>query len=89
MKTARIAAALAMAFLCVAPGIGSTWEHEPFVGPFPPSCTAAGQRCVAKLERLQVYGMHDWTSMESALLKLRETDPECAVMLQGVTLHGF
>jgi len=87
VKTARIVAALVTAFLFVSPGIGGTWERDPVMGP---SCTSARQKCMDKLERLQLYpGTRDWTRVESALFKLRETDPECAALLQGEGLYGL
>ena len=87
MKTARIVAALVTAFLFVSPGIGRTWERDPVMAP---SCTSARQKCMDKLERLQLYrGTQDWSRVESALFKLRETDPECAALLQGEGLYGF
>jgi len=90
VKTARIVAALVMAFLFVSPGIGSTWEQDPVVGLFPPSCTSARQKCMDKLEQLQLFAQpQDWTRVESVLFKLRETDPECAMLLQGEVLYGF
>lgn len=87
MKTARIIAVLVTTFLFVTPGIGGTWERDPVIGL---SCTSVRQKCIDKLERLQLYpGTRDWTRVESALFKLSETDPECAALLQGEALYGL
>lgn len=90
MKTARIAAALALTLLVAPPGIGGTGQRDTVVGAPPPSCTSARQKCMDKLEQLQLNGRpQDWTRIESVLFKLHETDPECALLLQGEGLHGF
>jgi hypothetical protein len=40
--------------------------------------------------RLRFHGrMHDAIGIEQALLELHETDPECALLLQGRGFHGF
>jgi hypothetical protein len=49
------------------------------------------QRCLDKLElRLGFHGrIHNWLEIENALQALQETDPTCALLLQGRVFHGF
>jgi len=92
MTLHHLAAALAAAsLLALSPVSGDTWAAEPWVGSFPRACTAEVQRCLDKLElRLGFHGrIHDWLEIENALLELHETDPACALLLQGRVFHGF
>jgi len=92
MTLHHLAAALAAASLLTGlPGFGDTWAAEPWLRTFPKACTPEMQRCLDKLElRLRFHGrIHDWLEIENALLELHETDPECALLLQGRGFHGF
>jgi len=92
MTLHQLAAALAAALLLAGlPGFGNTWAAEPWLRTFPKACTPEMQRCLDKLElRLGFHGrIHNWLEIESALLELEETDPDCALLLRGRGFHGF
>ena len=92
MTLHQLAAALAAASLLAAsPVSGDTRTVEPWAGSFPRACTPDVQRCLDKLElRLGFHGrIHNWLEIENALLELQETDPTCALLLQGRVFHGF
>ena len=91
MKLDPLIAALATALLATAPGPDGTWAQERFAQVVHPSCTSELQRCLDKLDRridLHEHG-RDWSKIESALVKLLDTDPECALLLQGTGLRGL
>lgn len=89
MRLDRICAAFAAALLVASPGVGGTRERTPFVGTFELSCTVEQQKCVEKLEtQLHLHDrIHDRTGIENVLYKLHETDPECALVLQGLDVR--
>ena len=92
MTLNQLAAALAAASLLAAsPGFGRSWEDNPWARSSARACTPEVQRCLEKLEaRLHFHGrIHDWLEIENALLELHQTDPECALLLQGRGFHGF
>ncbi|MCG6875596.1 MAG: hypothetical protein LJE97_10950 [Betaproteobacteria bacterium] len=94
MRLDQIAVALAAALIAASPGMGSAWEYGFFPEDLRPSCTAELQKCLEKREKLAlqlgVYGRaHDWGQIENALLRLNETDPQCAQLLQGMGRDGF
>jgi len=89
MRLERIAAGLAAAsLLFTSPGFGDdTWEAEPRARTSPRACTPEAQKCLEKLEtRLRFHGRN---RIENALLELQETDPGCALLLQGRGFQGF
>jgi len=92
MTLDRIAAGLAAAsLLFTSPGFGDTWEAEPRARISPRACTPEAQKCLEKLEtRLRFHGhIHGWSRIENALLELQDTDPGCALLLQGRAFQGF
>ncbi len=92
MTPTQIAAALIVALLfATSLGFGDTWAAEPWAGNSPRACTPEVQRCLDKLElRHGFHGrFHDPNWLEQALLELHETDPGCALLLQGRVFHGF
>jgi len=89
MRVARIAA-LGVALLAAAPGIGGTPEPAPAAHALQLACTAEMQRCLERLERRLDHGRGAHvTRREAAMLRLLETDPECGLLLQGTGLHGL
>jgi hypothetical protein len=91
MTLHQLAAALAASLLAASPVSGDTRAAEPWARSFPKACTPEMQRCLDKLElRLGFHGrIHNWLEVENALLALQETDPACALLLQGRGFHGF
>ncbi len=92
MKPIQIAAALFVALLfATSPGPGEASVAEPWAGGSPRACTLEVQRCLDKLElRHGFHGRsHDPIWLAQALLELHETDPECALLLQGRVFHDF
>ncbi len=92
MRIDGIAAGLAAALLATSPGVSGSWERTPLAGALHHSCTSELQRCREKLAQgMEAHGggVHDWSQIESALLRLRETDPECSLLLQGTGLQGL
>jgi hypothetical protein len=94
LRLDRIAAVLLAAILATSSASGGAWERDHSASAFQPSCTAELQRCLAKLETLQLRqqfyeGIEDWSRVERALLRLQETNPECALLLEGAGLQGL
>lgn len=91
MKFAQITVALAAGLFAASPG---ALEYGSFPEDLRPSCTVELQRCLEKREKLalqlNVYShAHDWNRIESALRRLNERDPQCALLLRSVGPDGF
>lgn len=92
MRLDRIAAALAAALLLAAsPGSGASRGDKPWNWPPSPSCTHEARQCLEKMEaRLALaHPSDDWNRYENVLLELYSSDPECALLLQGMGWSGF
>jgi len=94
LKPERMAVALAAGLLCISPGSSDAWEHEPPTPRFQLSCTIERQKCIEKWQKLRLRlhpdgRIHDWRHIENALLEVYETDPACALMLQGTGSLDF
>jgi hypothetical protein len=91
MRLDRIAAALAATLLLGAsPDSGASSGDRPWIWPPPAACTREARMCLEKLDaRLALaHGEHDWNRMQTLLLDLYATDPECALALQGMGWAG-
>jgi len=89
MKLDPFIAALITALAAAAPTLDGPGAQETFQQASLPSCTSELQRCLEKLDRRLAPSeyRHDWSRIESALVKLLDTDPECALLLQGTGLR--
>jgi type 1 fimbria pilin len=86
MRSIQIFAAIAAALLVAAfPGSGSAGVPDLWGRAVPKACTPEAQRCLEKLEaRMLLMGRNlDGVSIDQALLELHETDPVCALLLEG------
>jgi type 1 fimbria pilin len=86
MKSAQALAAFAAALLVAAfPGSGSAGVSDFWGRAVPKACTPEAQRCLEKLEaRILLMGRNpDGVSIDQALLELHQTDPVCALLLEG------
>jgi hypothetical protein len=85
-------AIVAATLLLVVPaGHSGSWEAEPLGRSFPRACTPEVQKCLDKFEtRLRLNGRTlDVGGVDQALRELHESDPECALLLQGAGFRGF
>jgi len=78
----------------MSPGSGDAWEREPLYPETQSFCTVEQQKCLEKWQelklRLHLHGqVHDWSRVENALLKIHESDLECALLLQATGSLNF
>ena len=90
MKLDPLIATLITALMAAAPTLDGPRAQEAFRQASLPSCTSEMQRCLEKLDRrLELHEhRHDWNRIERAFAKLLDTDPECALLLQGTGLRS-
>jgi len=78
----------------MSPRPGDAWEHAPLDPPIQLSCTIERQRCLEKWQELKLRlpldgHIHESSHVEDALLRMYETDPACALLLQGTGSVDF
>jgi hypothetical protein len=88
MRLDRIAVALAAATLCAASEhLGAARDDPAWTWSQPPSCTPEVRTCLEKLEARLGFDT-GLNRIDKALLELYATDPQCALLLDGVDWHG-
>jgi hypothetical protein len=76
---------VAVSLFAAVPGPGDAGASDLWGRAVPKACTPEVQRCLEKLEaRMLLMGRTlEGVGIEQALFELRQTDPECVLLLEG------